>query len=66
MKEAFESLNEADREMKRNCGIQLSDYTFAIEVCDALLAKMERETKRVKRQKTHHVSGSNEGEMNEN
>lgn len=49
MKDAFEHLNSVPVQTRREWGILLNDYSFAVEVCNSLLAKLERETKRVKK-----------------
>jgi len=48
MKDVFIHLNKVPPETRREWGIPFKDYSFAVEVCDALLAKMARNTERVK------------------
>jgi hypothetical protein len=49
MRDVFECLCKPDHQKeKKELGIHLSDYGFAKDICNALLAKMERETERAK------------------
>jgi hypothetical protein len=51
MRDVFECLAKVPYEEKKRWGFHLSDYDFAIGICNTLLDKMERETKRVKSKK---------------
>lgn|GEM_PF-4215500 len=48
MKDVFEHLNKVPVEIRREWGIPLNDYSFAVDVCAALLTKLTHESKRVK------------------
>jgi hypothetical protein len=48
MKKVFEHLNKVPIETRRGWGFHYRDYTFAVRICDVLLERMERESKRVK------------------
>jgi hypothetical protein len=48
MKEVFQKLNNIPVETRREWGIKYRDYTFAVNVCNELLKRMEKESERVK------------------
>jgi len=47
MKDVFKQINNLSKEKRRDLGIWEDDLTFAFEVCDTLLKRLDRESKRV-------------------
>jgi len=60
MKNVFEQLNKVPIEIRREWGMPFKNYSFAVDICNALLEKMERENKRVKKATEHKFHSNGE------